>query len=48
MFDAAYNFLREYGELEFILQYEFRGKIREDEHSTCYKDMEYYSYSVEW
>lgn len=39
MFDAAYAFLEEYSELTFTLQYEFRGKIKEDEHSTSLEDM---------
>ncbi|EPY2284226.1 SUKH-3 domain-containing protein [Clostridium sporogenes] len=42
MFDAAYDFLEQYGNFKFILQYEFRGKIKEDIHSTCYKEMQYY------
>ncbi|EPY6471524.1 SUKH-3 domain-containing protein [Clostridium sporogenes] len=42
MFDAARDFLEQYGNLKFILQYEFRGKIKEDIHSTCYEDMKYY------
>jgi hypothetical protein len=28
MFDAAYIFLQEYGDLKFKLQYEFRCKVR--------------------
>lgn len=42
MFDAARDFLEQYGNLKFILQYEFRSKIKEDIHSTCYEDMKYY------
>lgn len=42
IFDAAYTFLQEYGDLKFTLQCEFRGKISEDIHSTCYDDMKYY------
>jgi hypothetical protein len=42
MFDAAYAFLQEYGNLKITLQYEFRGRVREDIHSTCYEDMNYY------
>ena len=42
VFDAAREFLEEYGELEFVLNYEFEGEIRSDEHSTEFKELNFY------
>lgn len=42
IFDAAYAFLEAYGDLKLTLQYESRGRIKENIHSTCYEDMMYY------
>lgn len=43
VFDAARKFMEEFGELHIIAKYiDHFGEEDYDEHSTCYKDMEYY------